>query len=51
MVAVEKKSTKPTGITNESGEPEIVLAIGDKIISMNPPKARDDRQEPEEDQD
>jgi hypothetical protein len=38
-MAIQKKSTKPAGITNESGEPEIVLAIGDKIISMHPPKA------------
>jgi hypothetical protein len=38
-MAIQKKSTKPAGITNESGEPEIVLAIGDKIFSMHPPKA------------
>jgi hypothetical protein len=37
-VAIQKKSTKPAGITNESGEPEIVLSIGDKVISMTPPK-------------
>jgi hypothetical protein len=47
-MAIQKKSTKPAGITNESGEPEIVLAIGDKIISMNPPKPRE---QPEADED
>jgi hypothetical protein len=40
-MAIQKKSTKPAGITNEQGEPEIVLAIGDKIISMTPPKTRE----------
>ena len=47
-MAIQKKSTKPAGITNEQGEPEIVLAIGDKVISMTPPKPRE---HPEADED
>ena len=46
-MAIQKKSTKPAGITNESGEPEIVLAIGDKVFSMHPPKAATDPVKPE----
>ncbi len=50
-MAIQKKSTKPAGITNESGEPEIVLAIGDKTFSMHPPKAAADRAEPDAEDD
>jgi hypothetical protein len=42
-MAVTRKSTKPTGVTNEAGEPEIVLALGDLTISMAPPKSRAER--------
>jgi hypothetical protein len=50
-MAIQKKSTKPAGITNESGEPEIVLAIGDKVFSMHPPKAAAAREAEESDGD
>jgi hypothetical protein len=38
-MAVQRKSTKPVGITNESGQPEIVLEIDGLTISMTPPGA------------
>jgi len=38
-MAVTRKSTKPVGITNESGQPEIVLEIDGLTISMAPPAA------------
>jgi hypothetical protein len=37
-VAVTRKSTQPTGITNAAGEPEIVLKVGDLTLSFAPPK-------------
>jgi hypothetical protein len=36
-MAVQRKTTKPVGITNESGQPEIVLEIDGLTISMTPP--------------
>jgi hypothetical protein len=36
-MAIQKKSTKPVGITNESGQPEIVLQIDGLTLSMTPP--------------
>lgn len=36
-MAIQKKSTQPAGITNESGQPEIVLEIDGLTLSMNPP--------------
>ena len=36
-MAIQKKSTKPVGITNESGQPEIVLEIDGLTLSMTPP--------------
>jgi hypothetical protein len=39
-VAIARKSTKPVGITNESGQPRIDLEIdGLKISVAPPPKA------------
>lgn len=38
-MAVQRKSTKPVGITNESGQPEIVLEIAGLTLSMTPPAA------------
>ena len=38
-MAVQRKSTKPVGITNSSGQPEIVLEIDGLTISMTPPGA------------
>ena len=37
-MAITRKSTQPTGITNAAGEPEIVLKVGDLTLSMAPPK-------------
>jgi hypothetical protein len=36
-MAIQKKSNKPVGITNESGQPEIVLEIDGLTLSMTPP--------------
>ena len=36
-MAIQRKSTKPVGITNESGQPEIVLEIDGLTLSMTPP--------------
>lgn len=37
-MAITRKSTQPTGITNAAGEPEIVLKVGDLTLSVAPPK-------------
>ena len=34
---ISRKSTKPVGITNSSGQPEIVLEIDGLTLSMAPP--------------
>ena len=50
-MAIQKKSTQPVGITNESGQPEIVLQIDGLTISMTPPgegvpaEAKDDERD------
>ena len=36
-MAIQRKSARPVGITNESGQPEIVLEINGLTISMTPP--------------
>jgi hypothetical protein len=36
-MAIQRKSALPAGITNESGQPEIVLEIEGLTISMTPP--------------
>ena len=36
-MAIQKNSTKPVGITNEAGQPEIVLEIDGLTLSMTPP--------------
>jgi hypothetical protein len=41
IMAIQKKSTKPVGITNESGQPEIVLEIDGVTLSMTPPAKAD----------
>lgn len=38
LVAIARKSSQPVGITNESGEPHIVLEIAGLKISAAPPK-------------
>jgi hypothetical protein len=36
-MGIQRKSAEPAGITNASGEPEIVLEIDGLVISMAPP--------------
>jgi hypothetical protein len=36
-MAIQRKSAQPAGITNESGQPEIVLEINGLTLSMTPP--------------
>ena len=36
-MGIQRKSTRPVGITNSSGQPEIVLEIDGLTISMTPP--------------
>ena len=38
-MAIQRKATSPVGITNSSGQPEIVLEIEGLTISMTPPGA------------
>jgi hypothetical protein len=37
-MAIQKKLAEPVGITNASGEPEIVVSVGELTLSMTPPK-------------
>jgi hypothetical protein len=46
-MAIQRKSAQPVGITNESGQPEIVLVINGLTISMTPP-AKDATNEPDD---
>jgi hypothetical protein len=34
---IARKSTKPAGITNESGQPEILLEVNGLKLSLTPP--------------
>ncbi|MEP7201002.1 MAG: hypothetical protein ABI894_00220 [Ilumatobacteraceae bacterium] len=36
-MAIQRKSDRPVGITNESGQPEIVLELDGLTLSMKPP--------------
>ena len=36
-MAIQRNATRPVGITNASGQPEIVLEIEGLTISMTPP--------------
>ena len=40
---VSRKSERPAGITNASGQPEIELTIGDLKFTMAPPPAKADQ--------
>ncbi|MEO7371998.1 MAG: hypothetical protein ABI949_10385 [Ilumatobacteraceae bacterium] len=40
-MAIQRNATRPVGITNSSGQPEIVLEIEGLTISMTPPAAAD----------
>lgn len=44
-MAIQRKSAQPAGITNETGQPEIVLEIDGLTLSMTPP-AKDPPKEP-----
>jgi len=46
-MAIQRKSAQPAGITNESGQPEIVLEINGLTLSMAPP-AKDATKEPDD---
>ena len=46
-MAIQRKSAQPAGITNESGQPEIVLEIHGLTLSMTPP-ATDSTKEPDD---
>ena len=55
-MAIQRKSARPVGITNASGQPEIVLEIDGLTISMTPPgqvvaPAPNDGSEPDADED
>ena len=41
-MAIQRKSAQPAGITNESGQPEIVLEINGLTLSMTPPAKEPD---------
>jgi hypothetical protein len=36
-MAIQRKSSAPSGIINASGQPEIVLEIDGLVLSMTPP--------------
>ena len=38
-MGIQRKATSPVGITNSSGQPEIVLEIDGLTLSMTPPGA------------
>jgi hypothetical protein len=38
-MAIQRKIAEPAGITNTSGQPEIVLEIDGLVISMAPPSS------------
>jgi hypothetical protein len=55
-MAIQRNATRPVGITNASGQPEIVLEIEGLTISMTPPAPEgapvpndDDERVPEDD--
>ena len=38
-MAISRKSTEPTGVTNSSGQPELIIEIDGLTLSMTPPPA------------
>ncbi|HQZ33151.1 MAG TPA: hypothetical protein PK020_01940 [Ilumatobacteraceae bacterium] len=36
-MAISRKSEAPSGVTNASGEPEILLELDGLVLSMKPP--------------
>ena len=56
-MAIQRKSDRPVGITNASGQPEIMLEIDGLTLSMTPPgqasepaSDEDDDEDPKGDQ-
>ena len=50
-MSISRKATEPVGITNTSGQPEIVLELNGLVLSMKPPApapARSNDNEPSE---
>lgn len=52
-MAIQRNSAQPAGITNASGQPEIVLELDGLVLSMAPPAAdsSDDDEDDEDDSD
>ena len=51
-MGITRRATEPQGVTNTSGQPEIVLEIEGLTLSMAPPKragADDESDEPSDD--
>jgi hypothetical protein len=46
-MSISRKNQAPVGITNTTGEPEIVLEIDGLVLSMKPPAKVDDDSEAE----
>jgi hypothetical protein len=46
-MSISRKNQAPVGITNTTGEPEIVLEIDGLVLSMKPPANADDDSEAE----
>jgi hypothetical protein len=46
-VSISRKNQAPVGITNASGQPEIVLELDGLVLSMKPPSTADDADESE----
>jgi hypothetical protein len=40
-MSISRKNQAPVGITNTSGEPEIVLELNGLVLSMKPPASND----------
>ena len=50
-MAIQRNSTKPASITNESGQPEIVLEIDGLTLSMTPPAQATPAESKDDDED
>jgi hypothetical protein len=50
-MAIQRKSDRPVGITNASGQPEIVLEIEGLTLSMTPPGQPTDTSSNDDDDD
>jgi hypothetical protein len=50
-MAVQRNSAQPAGITNASGQPEIVLELDGLVLSMTPPGPAATATDTDEDED